>query len=87
MKVGIIGSGDVAKALAGGLSSMGTKSTVGTRAPAKLAEWGTAESKGFSGQLCRRGGIWRVDHAGRQGQMPLRMRCSWPAQTILSARQ
>ncbi|MFZ0742774.1 MAG: NAD(P)-binding domain-containing protein [Terracidiphilus sp.] len=39
MKVGVIGSGDVAKTLAGGLIKHGHKVTVGTREPAKLAEW------------------------------------------------
>jgi 8-hydroxy-5-deazaflavin:NADPH oxidoreductase len=39
MKIGILGSGDVAKALAAGLTEHGHRVTLGTRAPAKLAEW------------------------------------------------
>ncbi len=45
MKVGIIGSGDVAKALAGGMVKHGHEVMVGTRAPAKLAEWGKQNPK------------------------------------------
>jgi predicted dinucleotide-binding enzyme len=39
MKVGILGSGDVAKALAEGLIKYGHSVVLGTRDPAKLAEW------------------------------------------------
>ncbi len=39
MKIGILGSGDVAKALAGGFLKHGHEVTLGTRTPAKLAEW------------------------------------------------
>src|SRR5437879_4778356 len=39
MKIGVLGSGDVAKALAGGFLKHGHEVTVGTRSPAKLAEW------------------------------------------------
>jgi predicted dinucleotide-binding enzyme len=39
MKVGILGSGDVAKALAGGFLKHGHDVTMGTREPAKLADW------------------------------------------------
>jgi predicted dinucleotide-binding enzyme len=39
MKVGILGSGDVAKALAGGFVRHGHDVTLGTRSPAKLADW------------------------------------------------
>jgi 8-hydroxy-5-deazaflavin:NADPH oxidoreductase len=39
MKVGIIGSGDVARMLGGGFLKMGHDVMLGTRAPAKLAEW------------------------------------------------
>ena len=42
MKVGILGSGDVAKTLAGGFLQHGHEVMLGTRAPAKLAEWATA---------------------------------------------
>jgi len=39
MKVGILGSGDVAKALGGGFLKHGHEVMMGTRAPAKLADW------------------------------------------------
>jgi hypothetical protein len=39
MKVGILGSGDVAKALGGGFVQHGHDVTIGTRTPAKLADW------------------------------------------------
>ncbi|HQR71273.1 MAG TPA: NAD(P)-binding domain-containing protein [Burkholderiaceae bacterium] len=39
MKVGVLGSGDVAKTLAGGFVKHGHQVMVGTRSPAKLAEW------------------------------------------------
>lgn len=39
MKIGILGSGDVAKALGGGFLKHGHDVMLGTRAPAKLADW------------------------------------------------
>lgn len=45
MKVGILGSGDVAKALASGFLKHGHAVIVGTRTPAKLADW-AAQNKG-----------------------------------------
>ena len=39
MRIGILGSGDVAKALAGGFLEHGHDVMLGTRAPAKLADW------------------------------------------------
>jgi hypothetical protein len=39
MKVGVLGSGDVAKALASGFLKHGHEVTMGTREPAKLADW------------------------------------------------
>jgi hypothetical protein len=47
MKVGVLGSGDVAKTLADGFLKHGHAVKVGSRSPAKLAEW-AAESKGRS---------------------------------------
>ena len=38
-KIGVIGSGDVAKTLAAGFLKHGYKVTIGTRDPAKLADW------------------------------------------------
>ena len=45
MKVGILGSGDVAKTLAGGFLQHGHEVMLGTRTPAKLAEWATQHPK------------------------------------------
>jgi predicted dinucleotide-binding enzyme len=42
MKVGILGSGDVAKALAAGFAQHGHEVSVGSRTPAKLADWAAA---------------------------------------------
>jgi predicted dinucleotide-binding enzyme len=42
MKVGVLGSGDVAKVLAGGFIKHGHQAKVGTRTPAKLTEWVSA---------------------------------------------
>ena len=39
MRVGILGSGEVAKALAAGFLKHGHEATLGTREPAKLADW------------------------------------------------
>jgi predicted dinucleotide-binding enzyme len=39
MKVGVLGSGDVAKTLAGGFLKHGHTVKVGSRSPAKLADW------------------------------------------------
>ena len=47
MKVGVLGSGDVAKTLAGGFLKHGHAVKVGSRSPAKLADW-AEQSKGGS---------------------------------------
>ena len=46
MKIGILGSGDVAKALAGGFLKHGHELMLGTRTPGKLAEWAAKNPKG-----------------------------------------
>ncbi|MCI0566654.1 MAG: NAD(P)-binding domain-containing protein [Acidobacteria bacterium] len=51
MKVGVLGSGDVAKTLAGGLLKHGHEVTVGTRTPAKLADWSKQNPKGRVGSF------------------------------------
>ena len=52
MKIGILGSGDVAKALGSGFLQHDHQVTMGTREPAKLADWAkrnpTARVAGFS---------------------------------------
>jgi len=45
MKIGVIGSGDVAKTLAAGFLKHGHQVAIGTRDVAKLAEWGKQNSK------------------------------------------
>jgi predicted dinucleotide-binding enzyme len=45
MKVGVLGSGDVGKALAAGFLKHGHEVMIGTREPAKLAEWLKENSK------------------------------------------
>lgn len=44
MKIGILGSGDVAKTLAAGFQQHGHDVMVGTREPARLAEWAAANA-------------------------------------------
>ena len=46
MKVGVLGSGDVAKALGSGFLKHGHDVTMGTRDPAKLADWAKQNPKG-----------------------------------------
>lgn len=50
-KIGIIGSGDVAKALGTGFLKHGHEVLLGTRDPAKLAEWTKANPKGRVGSF------------------------------------
>jgi predicted dinucleotide-binding enzyme len=49
MKVGLLGSGDVAKTLGSGFLKHGHDVTMGTRAPAKLADWAKQNPKGRIG--------------------------------------
>jgi 8-hydroxy-5-deazaflavin:NADPH oxidoreductase len=51
MKVGVLGSGDVAKALAAGFLKHGHTVTVGSREPGKLAEWQAKNSTGKTGSF------------------------------------
>ena len=51
MKVGILGSGDVAKTLAGGFLRHGHEPMLGTRTPAKLADWAKNNPKGRVGSF------------------------------------
>lgn len=53
MKVGVLGSGDVAKTLAGGFLKHGHAVTVGTRSPAKLAEWAAQSKGGLTGTFAQ----------------------------------
>lgn len=51
MKVGVLGSGDVAKTLASGFLKHGHAVTVGSREPGKLAEWRGKNPKGATGSF------------------------------------
>jgi len=51
MKIGVLGSGDVAKVLASGLLKHGHEVMMGTREPAKLADWGRQNPKGRIGSF------------------------------------
>src|SRR6266581_5206045 len=48
-KVGVLGSGDVAKSLGGGFLKHGHDVMIGTRTPAKLADWAAKSPKGRTG--------------------------------------
>jgi predicted dinucleotide-binding enzyme len=51
MKVGVLGSGDVAKVLASGFLKHGHDVTIGTRDSAKLAEWRAQNPRGKVGNF------------------------------------
>ena len=51
MKIGILGSGVVAQTLAGGFLKHGHEVVVGTRDPAKLADWAKENPKGRVGSF------------------------------------
>ncbi len=57
MKVGILGSGDVAKALAGGFLLHGHDVMLGTRAPSKLADWAAKDPKAGVGSFSEAAGF------------------------------
>jgi predicted dinucleotide-binding enzyme len=49
MKIGVLGSGDVAKVLASGFLKHGHEVTIGTRTPDKLADWAAQNPGGRTG--------------------------------------
>jgi predicted dinucleotide-binding enzyme len=51
MKIGVLGSGDVAKVLAGGFLKHGHDVRLGTRTPSKLASWAQQNPKGSVGDF------------------------------------
>ena len=51
MNVGIIGAGEVARVLASGFLEHGHEAMLGTRDPAKLADWATANPRGRVGSM------------------------------------
>ena len=60
MKVGILGSGEAAKTLAGGFLQHGHDVMLGTRAPAQLAEWATAHPKARLASVTEAAGFGEV---------------------------
>ncbi|MDD5543277.1 MAG: NAD(P)-binding domain-containing protein [Acidobacteriia bacterium] len=57
MKVGILGSGDVAKTLAGGFLRHGHEVMLGTRDASKLADWATQNPKASIGSFSTAAGF------------------------------
>jgi predicted dinucleotide-binding enzyme len=51
MRVGVLGSGDVAKVLAAGFLKHGHEVMMGTRDPARLSDWATKNPKGRVGSF------------------------------------
>jgi predicted dinucleotide-binding enzyme len=51
MKIGVLGSGDVAKTLAGGFLKHGHQVTLGTGTPGKLADWAKQNPSGLTGSF------------------------------------
>jgi predicted dinucleotide-binding enzyme len=51
MKVGVLGSGDVAKVLGGGFLKHGHDVMMGTRSTSKLADWASQNPKGLVGSF------------------------------------
>lgn len=51
MKIGVLGSGDVGKVLAAGFLKHDHEVTIGSRTPAKLAEWKQKNPKGRTGSF------------------------------------
>jgi predicted dinucleotide-binding enzyme len=51
MKIGVIGSGEVARTLAGGFLKYGHEVTLGTRHPEKLSDWQTKNPKARIGSF------------------------------------
>ena len=51
MKIGVLGSGDVAKVLSGGFLKHGHDVMMGTRSSAKLADWAKQNAKGRVGSF------------------------------------
>lgn len=60
MKVGILGSGVVAKTLATGFLKHGHEVMVGTRTPAKLAEWASENRAGRTGTFAEAGAFGEI---------------------------
>lgn len=63
MKVGILGSGDVAKALAGGFLRHGHEVMLGTREPSKLSDWATKNPKASIGSFSKTADMGKAEAA------------------------
>jgi len=57
MKVGVLGSGDVAKVLAGGFLKHGHEVRIGSRTPAKLADWSAQNPGSTTGTFAEAAGF------------------------------
>jgi predicted dinucleotide-binding enzyme len=57
MKVGVLGSGEVAKVLAAGFIKHGHNVMIGSRTPSKLAEWTKAHPKAVAGSFADTAGF------------------------------
>ena len=57
MKVGVLGSGEVARTLASGFLNHGHEVKVGSRTPAKLADWAAENPKGATGTFADAAGF------------------------------
>src|SRR4051812_34737372 len=57
MRVGVIGSGDVAKTLAGGFVKHGHEGMVGSREPGKLKQWAAGVPKARIGTFAEAAGF------------------------------
>ncbi len=55
MKVGVLGSGDVARTLASGFLKHGHEVTLGSRTPDKLQDWAASNPKGKTGTFATAG--------------------------------
>ncbi len=60
MKIGILGSGDVAKALASGFLKHGYEVKLGTRTPGKLSEWLAQNPTGSAGSFADAAGFSNI---------------------------
>lgn len=60
MRIGVLGSGDVAKTLAGGCLRHGHDAMLGTRDPGKLKEWLAQNPKGRAGSFAEAAGFGEV---------------------------
>ena len=78
MKIGVIGSGEVAKTLASGFLKHGHQVKVGTRTEGKLADWAAQNSEGSVGNFADTaafGELVVLAVAGKAARVPARVDC------------